>query len=293
MTVQYLEEKVHDMQEVQKTILLRLENIEKLVQSQVVEKRTGCTQDEPSWQHNSYNDFDYWRSCYSSTYHQDTQPHFTSPLASPRQPPLTSTQYQYIQPPYAYVNALSQFASTLASTQPHLPSPLASTQPHLTSPLASTQPHLTSPLASTSQLSSTSQYGPNTQDGFGNSMPKALPIWPKPNATSLSSSEINKVDLVATDVFFQRHHNLKGESRAGTLAVKLAREVYFGSQVMSKCTMSGCQDLPGLPTAELGELKQTLFLQFPQFWKNPIEFEPLWSKCVEAINQSCKKIRQT
>ena len=49
MTVQYLEEKVHDMQEVQKTILLRLENIEKLVQSQVVEKRTGCTQDEPSW----------------------------------------------------------------------------------------------------------------------------------------------------------------------------------------------------------------------------------------------------
>lgn len=58
MTVQYLEEKVHDMQEVQKTILLRLENIEKLVQSQVVEKRTGCTQDEPSWQHNSYDDID-------------------------------------------------------------------------------------------------------------------------------------------------------------------------------------------------------------------------------------------
>lgn len=273
MTVQYLEEKVHDMQEVQKTILLRLENIEKLVQSQVVEKRTGCTQDEPSWQHNSYDDiddFDYWRSCYSSTY-QDTQSQFTSPFASPRQPPLTSTQYQYIQPPYAHVNAQSQFASTLASTQPHL----------------------TSPLASTSQLSSTSQYGPNTQDGFGNSMPKALPIRPKPNATSLSSSEINKVDLVATDVFFQRHRNLKGESRAGTLAVKLAREVYFGSQVMSKCTVSGCRGLPGLPTAELGELKQTLFLQFPQFWKNPVEFEPLWSKCVEAINQSCKKIRQT
>ena len=114
-----------------------------------------------------------------------------------------------------------------------------------------------------------------------------------PNPMQLLSSEINKVDLVATDVLFQHHRNLKGESRAGTLAVKLAREVYFGSQVMSKCTMSGCWDLPGLPTAELGELKQTLFLQFPEFWKNPVEFEALWSKCVEAINQSCKKIRQT
>ena len=77
----------------------------------------------------------------------------------------------------------------------------------------------------------------------------------------------------------------------GMLSVKLAQEVYFGKKVMEKCTVSGCRDLPGLPIAELGELKQLVFTQFPQFWKNPIEFEPLWVKCIVAINQSCKKLR--
>ena len=72
--------------------------------------------------------------------------------------------------------------------------------------------------------------------------------------------------------------------------MKLAREVYFETKVMGKCTVSGFRELPGLPTTELGGLKQTLFLQFPQFWKNPVEFE---SECVDAINQSCKKIRTT
>ena len=71
--------------------------------------------------------------------------------------------------------------------------------------------------------------------------------------------------------------------------MKLTREVYFGKKVMGKCTVSGFRDLPGLPTTELNE---SVFLQFPQFWTNPVEFEPLWSKCVEAINQACKKIRQ-
>ena len=56
--------------------------------------------------------------------------------------------------------------------------------------------------------------------------------------------------------------------------------------------MSGFRDLPGLPVAELGELKQTIYLQFPQFWQNAVEFEPLWPKCTDAVNQSCKKLRQ-
>ena len=72
--------------------------------------------------------------------------------------------------------------------------------------------------------------------------------------------------------------------------MRLAREVYFGTEVMSRCTLSGFCDLPGLPVVELGELKQTVFLQFPQFWQNAVEFEPLWSKCTDSINQSCKKI---
>ena len=119
-----------------------------------------------------------------------------------------------------------------------------------------------------------------------------VPIHPKPNTTSLSSSEIDHKDLVTPEVFLQRHQKLKGESRAGMLSVKLAREGFFGKSIMGKFTVSGGRDLPGLPITELGELKQLVFMQFPQFWKNAVKFEPLWVKCVEAINQACKKIRQ-
>ena len=41
MTVQYLQEKIQDMESVQKTILLRLENIEQLVRGRDTEKQTG------------------------------------------------------------------------------------------------------------------------------------------------------------------------------------------------------------------------------------------------------------
>ena len=260
MTVQYLEEKIQDMESVQKTVLLRLENIEQLIRERDAEKQTEHTH-EHSWYHHDdgFNDSEYWQShtyyssaCPPSPYAQGTQPQYIPQLTSP----VANTHLQY--------------ASPLMNTQPQFPSPLSSAQPQHTTP----------------------QYVPNSQDTTTNSLPKALPICLKPNATSLPSSEINKEGLQTTDTFFRSHRNLKGESKAGILAVRLAREVYFGTQVMSRCTVSGLRDLPGLPVAELSELKHTVFLQFPQFWQNAVEFEPLWSKCCDAINQSCKKLRQ-
>ena len=49
-------------------------------------------------------------------------------------------------------------------------------------------------LRSLSNFLSSSQYGPNIHDGFTSSLPKALHIRLKPNATSLSSNEISKID---------------------------------------------------------------------------------------------------
>ena len=48
------------------------------------------------------------------------------------------------------------------------------------------------------------------------------------------------------------------ESSAGEFACKLAREAYFGTDVMEKCTCNGSVDKPGLPKAELLELKETI-----------------------------------
>ena len=49
MTVEYLQEKVYEMETVQKTILLRLENIEKLMQSTELKKRA----ENPQWEEHS------------------------------------------------------------------------------------------------------------------------------------------------------------------------------------------------------------------------------------------------
>ena len=80
-------------------------------------------------------------------------------------------------------------------------------------------------------------------------------------------------------------------SKLPTLAVKLAKVSFFGAEVMSKCTVAGNRDLPGLPTNELESLKHTLFTLFPQYWQSPQEFEPLWKSCTEAVGQACKRLR--
>ncbi len=71
----------------------------------------------------------------------------------------------------------------------------------------------------------------------------------------------------------------------------MAKEALFGPDVMKLCTPIGSRDKPGLPAKEFGELKKAIFTQFPQYWKNPIEFEGTWKKCVEAVQQCCKRLR--
>ena len=111
--------------------------------------------------------------------------------------------------------------------------------------------------------------------------------------TTLLSSVIEKSKLLRCDTVLDRYSKLKNESRIGTLAVKLAREVFFGEDVLRKCTVAGCRDLPGLPTKEVGDLKQLMFRQFPAYWNSPATFEPLWTTCVNSINQCCKVLQRS
>ena len=45
------------------------------------------------------------------------------------------------------------------------------------------------------------------------------------------------------------------EAKITAMATVLAREAYFGVEVMSQCTAQGYGDKPGLPVAELMALK--------------------------------------
>ena len=73
------------------------------------------------------------------------------------------------------------------------------------------------------------------------------------------------------------------------LLVNLQEKQY--TKVMRGCTPGGSRELPGLSSRELKELKKVMFTQFPQFWKSPEKFEPIWKKCLESVQQLCKYIQ--
>ena len=119
-----------------------------------------------------------------------------------------------------------------------------------------------------------------------------------PTSTSLASmpplqsGTIDKTNLFSRDAVLTKYGaKLKGPSKVGILCVKLAREAVFGPEVLKQCTVRGRRDFPALPTEEMAYLKQVMFRQFPQCWRKPAEFEPLWNQNVEAVNHCCKSLR--
>ena len=58
---------------------------------------------------------------------------------------------------------------------------------------------------------------------------------------------------------------------------------------MIRCTVMGYGKYPALPNAELNLLKKRISRQFPG--KNQIQFESTWKDVVNAIGQSCKRLR--
>ena len=62
---------------------------------------------------------------------------------------------------------------------------------------------------------------------------------------------------------------------------------------MKKCTPTGSRDLPGWLMQELAELKKTMLMQFSQYWRSLVEFEHIWRKCLEAVQQACKPLRNS
>ena len=135
------------------------------------------------------------------------------------------------------------------------------------------------------QLSETSLVPPQCQpiEGKRKSKGKSEP---------LPSSEIKKDKLVPADHVIQKYPNLRKNNVIGTLAVKLAKEAFYGEDILVRCTVMGCNSYPALPQQELNNLKQTVFSLFPVYWSNPVEFESIiWCQCVNAIGQSCKRLR--
>ena len=123
--------------------------------------------------------------------------------------------------------------------------------------------------------------------------PELLQGPPTRSQTSrLPSSAINKVSLIpVASIIHCNADNIAKEGRMGTIEVALARDSFFGEDVMAQCTPRGYGDKPGLPLDELMLLKEEVRKLYPNYWNNPVVFEEKWSKCLEAIGQACKRIR--
>ena len=193
-----------------------------------------------------------------------------SPIYSPPKsmPPLYQTPAHVGHfPPTYFSPSISSISPTYMSEPvPHFPPPhMSEPVPHFPPPLA----YQTSPAA------------------------KCNPVKAKRNANTLPSAAIMKQGLISLSEAFGKYHSLTTVSKAPTLATKLAREVFFGTSVLRRCTVMGCREQPGLPVRELNELKEALFVKFPQYWGNPVAFEEVWALCVDAIGQLCKRLRKS
>ena len=124
--------------------------------------------------------------------------------------------------------------------------------------------------------------------------PTCLPIQTTSNKVSVSPSEIiNKGALLPVDVVLKKYPKLKGSSRAGELALKHAMEAFFGEEVLIKCTVKGCRNLPALPCRELQQLKQVVFSRVPQFWSNPADFDQdVWASCKGLRSRNQRKVEE-
>ena len=56
---------------------------------------------------------------------------------------------------------------------------------------------------------------------------------------ALESAAINKANLLPVETVVEKYKSLKTVGTVGTLAVKIARESYFGHEVLTRCTVYG------------------------------------------------------
>ena len=110
-----------------------------------------------------------------------------------------------------------------------------------------------------------------------------LPPIPVP---TIDTSKLWSVQEVLT-----KHRRYINICSAGKLCCKLAHYAFFGEDVMRACTPIGMRDRQGLPSADMAKLKETMISQFPIYKRSPIDFEGLWEKCINALQQCCNKLR--
>ena len=105
--------------------------------------------------------------------------------------------------------------------------------------------------------------------------------------------QINKESLLKPEDVVEKYSQFLTFFKIPMLAVRLAKESYFGKSIMARCTVRGAGKFHALPEKELKDMKFFLMkICVPRYTSSQIEFEILWKNCSEAIGQACKSMRR-
>jgi hypothetical protein len=138
------------------------------------------------------------------------------------------------------------------------------------------------------------QYNTSLEDNTIISQPQETATSePLPASSSNPSIESTTTEssLITPETVIQKYPKYLNTANMTRLAVKLAREAYFGTQLMKKSTVYGCTNKPPLPKEDVENLKKFLFSLFPEMRQCPWEFEEKWKRCTDAINHACAILR--
>lgn len=132
---------------------------------------------------------------------------------------------------------------------------------------------------------------------------KSAQVNPRPSLASAHPPPVvrNKVcpppidwkKLRSPEDVVEKYNSLLNKCKISTIAVRLAKEAYFGKEYMSYCTFRGIGSCPGLPEDDIKRMKTFLkSICVPRIVNSTVEFEAIYKTCVESIGQSCKSLRK-
>ena len=116
-------------------------------------------------------------------------------------------------------------------------------------------------------------FNPPPPSTVSNQPPQSTSIIPQPTCmhafcttTGPGTEEIDPWtppnNLLSPSLVMQKYPNLLFVGTIGTLVVKLAREAYFGSELMAMCTVHGCKGFAFFPKEGINHRKRLLMQYF-------------------------------
>ena len=128
----------------------------------------------------------------------------------------------------------------------------------------------------------------NSGNSLGSSCGSTSSVLEKPTPPPIDYEK-----LISPQEVVDKYPKLVKKSSISTLAVRLAKEAYFGKVHMSYCTFKGIGSCPGLPGKEVKKMKDFLHkLCVPRVVTTSVDFEKIYKSCVESVGQACKSLRK-